>query len=288
MVSTTLFGGQLSRLNPCFALHRCQILTDSNRVQTFLSHNNTMSGDYMRVGRGNILNWDEAPSKSYYGELTIGGDGTKESNSGSGLNPTYITLADWGCPSLAFTVGTIKFKSDPGNGKVNLTNPYDESRIWDKLLVDADVLTIVCSQHVQSVQTNVTFDYPDMTISTETPPQPDESTVQWLKNTTATKDGTTFQFAPNSMLLSPNNPNGSLSAPFNRADDVDRFTQALAYIADREDLITFQDLIGKDNNESLQKVAQKLYGRYMAQVFSNNMRVDVNKETSNITLTDAP
>ncbi|KAF3037404.1 hypothetical protein E8E11_004003 [Didymella keratinophila] len=151
-------------------------------VQTFLSHNDTMPDDYVRVGRGNILNRDEALSKSYHGELTIDGDGTKKSNSGSGLNPTYITLADWDCPSLAFTVGTISFKPDPRNAKVNFTNPYDESRMWNKLLVDADVSTIVCAQHVQRVQTNVTLDYPGMTISTAMPPQPDERTVQWLKN----------------------------------------------------------------------------------------------------------
>lgn len=257
-------------------------------MQTFLSHNNTVAGDHMRIGRGNILKWDEAFEKRYYGDLIVGGDGTKESNSGSGLNPTYITLADWGCPSLAFTVGTISFKSDPRNGKVNFTSPYDESRMWNNLLVDANVSTIVCSQHVQSVMTNLTLDYPGMTISTDTPPRPDETTVKWLKNTTATKDGTTFQFAPNSMLLALNNPNGSLSAPFNQTDDVDRFTQALAYISHKEDNITFEDLMGTKNVESLRTAAQNLYGRYMAQAFSNNMRIDVNNDTPNITLTDAP
>ncbi|KAF3037405.1 hypothetical protein E8E11_004186 [Didymella keratinophila] len=48
----------------------------------------------------------------------------------------------------------------------------------------------------------------------------------------------------------------------------------MAYIAGEEDNMTFQDLIVKDYTESLQKVAQKLYGRYMAQAFSNNMRMD--------------
>ncbi|KAJ4315940.1 hypothetical protein N0V94_005704 [Neodidymelliopsis sp. IMI 364377] len=187
----------------------------------------------MHVGKADIVKWDEALEKNYRGDLTTGGDGTKESNSGSGLDPNEIALSDWGCP-----------------------------------------------------RTNITLDYPGLTITAETPPLPDEATAQWLRNTTATKDGTTFQFVPNNMLLSLNNPNGSLSSPWNQTDDVDRFTQALAYLAQKEDNLTLHDLVGTKNIVNFEQMAQRLYGRYMAQAFSNNMRVNFDKDTSNITLTD--
>jgi hypothetical protein len=242
----------------------------------------------MHVGKADILKWDEALEDSYRGDLTTGGDGTKESNSGSGLDPDEIALSDWGCPSLAFTLGSVTFRPNAANSTRNYTNIYSESRNWTNLLVDTDVATLVCSQHLQSVETNITLDYPDLTIAAEMPPRPDEATVQWLRNTTATKDGTTFQFVPNNMLLSLNNPNGSLSSPWNQTDDVDRFTQALAYVAQKEDNLTLHDLVGTKNMVNFEQMAQRLYGRYMAQAFSNNMRVNFDKDTSNITLTDTP
>lgn len=77
----------------------------------------------MHVVRGNILKREEAFEKRYCSDLTVGGDGSRESDSESGSNPTYITLADWSCLSLAFTVGIIIFRSDPRNDKVNFTSP---------------------------------------------------------------------------------------------------------------------------------------------------------------------
>ncbi|KAJ4345975.1 hypothetical protein N0V95_005840 [Ascochyta clinopodiicola] len=259
-------------------------------VQEFLTSNSTLPGDSIYVGKADILKWDEALHKQYKGILNIGGDGTKESRTGAGLNPIPITLADWGCPSLAFTLGTMDFQADPRNTTRILTDPIDEHStwIWNNMVVKADVATLICSQNVQVVETDITLDYPSLSISSTTPPRPDENTVKWLRNTTAAKDGTTFQFAPNSMLLSLNNPNGSSSDPWQLIDDIDRFTQALAYVAQKEDNFTLQDIVGVNNIANLQKAAQKLYGRYMAQAFSSNMRVDVNKETPNITLTDTP
>lgn len=255
-----------------------------------MANNDTVPGDEIRVGKGDILKWDETLNKRYEGDLTIGGDGTKESRTGAGLNPQPITLADWGCPSLAFTLGTMAFQADSKNTTSILTDPYvrNKTRVWTNLTVNADVATLVCSQNVQLVETNITLEYPSLSISSHAPPQTDELTVQWLKNGTSVKDGTTFQFAPNSMLLSLNNPNGSLSDPWRQTDDADRFTQALVYVAQNEESLSLQDISGMDNIVNLEKIVQKLYGRYMAQAFSSNMRVSIDNNTSNITLTDAP
>ncbi|KZM24133.1 hypothetical protein ST47_g4710 [Ascochyta rabiei] len=124
--------------------------------------------------------------------------------------------------------------------------------------------------------------------STTTSPRPDEKTVQRLKNITTGRDRTTFQFAPNSMSLSLNNPNGSSSDPWQQTDDVNRFTRALSFIAQKEENLTLRDLVDADGIANLQKTAQKPYGRYIAQAFSSNMRIDVDKATPNTTLTDAP
>lgn len=255
-----------------------------------MASNDTVPGDKIHVGKGDILNWDESLNEIYIGDLTVGGDGTKESRTGAGLDPQPITLPDWGCPSLAFTLGTIAFQADPKNTTSILTDPYvrNKTHLWANLTVDADVTTLVCLQNVQSVETNITLEYPELSISTHAPPQPDELTVKWLKNTTSVKDGTAFQFAPNSMLLSLNNPNGPLSDPWRQTDDADRFTQALVYIAQKEENLTLQDLSGMENAVNLEKMAQKLYGRYMAQAFSSNMRVSIEHSISDITLTDAP
>ncbi|UPX20596.1 uncharacterized protein EKO05_0010824 [Ascochyta rabiei] len=90
------------------------------------------------------------------------------------------------------------------------------------------------------------------------------------------------------MSLSLNNPNGSSSDPWQQTDDVNRFTRALSFIAQKEENLTLRDLVDADGIANLQKTAQKPYGRYIAQAFSSNMRIDVDKATPNTTLTDAP
>ncbi|KAF2633995.1 hypothetical protein BU25DRAFT_453697 [Macroventuria anomochaeta] len=114
------------------------------------------------------------------------------------------------------------------------------------------------------------------------PLRPDESTVKWFKNK-VTRGGIDWQFVPNSMLISLKNPNGHSSSPWNSTDDVDRFTQALAHVAEKEENVDLQDIMGSSNVAKFEKTVKKLYGRYIAQAFSSNMRVDINKDTPNIT-----
>jgi hypothetical protein len=213
----------------------------------------------------------------------IGGDDIKYRQD-IGVNPQNITLADWGCPSLLFTLGTLTLSKDETRVVLNTTTNGNDKDIIYTLDVEADITNIVCWQTLESVETNVTLQYPNLAISPTHPPQPDDSTVKWVQNLTATQDGTTFQFAPNNLLIALNNPNGSLSYPFTQADDVDRFTQAMVYAASREHNLTLPELA---NSTTLQHMAQKLYGRYMAQALSNNMRVDFDQPTPGAALTDA-
>ena len=212
----------------------------------------------------------------------VGGDLIKY-RQGEGLDPQNITLADWGCPSLLFTLGTLALSKDETRVVLNTTTNGRDKDVIHTLDVEADVTNIVCWQNLESVETNVTLEYPDLAVSAEHPPQPDDSAVRWVQNLTATRDGTTFQFAPNNLLISLSNPNGSLSDPFTPADDVDRFIQAIAHIASKEHNLTLPDL---SNATTLQHMVQKLYGRYMAQALSSNMRVDFDEPTPAMNLTD--
>jgi hypothetical protein len=193
--------------------------------------------------------------------------------------PESIDLPEWGCPSLLFTLGTLTFSTDETKTLPNSTI----DRVWN---VDPDVSTIVCWQSLGEVETNITLRYPDLTIPAENPPQPDESTVKWVQSRTAARDGTTFQFAPNILSLALDNPNGYLPEPLTQANNMDRVSQAMVHIALKEHNLTLSEFAGSAKDEMLPKIAQKLYGRYMAQVLSNNWRVDFDEATPQINITD--
>jgi hypothetical protein len=228
----------------------------------------------MNIGACHILGW--TPDN-----IKFRGGGLKKYDGDKRPSPEQFDLPGWGCPSLLFSLGTLKFSKDEAKmvpiSTIKRDLPVD---------VDSDVSTIACWQSLEEVETNITLRYPDLTIPAENPPQPDESTVKWVQNQTAARDGTTFQFAPNNMFLSLNNPNGYLSEPLTWADDMDRVFQAMVHIALKEHNLTLSEFTGSAKEEMLPKIAQKLYGRYMAQALSNNWRVDFDKATPQINITD--
>jgi hypothetical protein len=226
----------------------------------------------MNIGACGILKWTSDDVRIPHGRVGQPGDGIRPF-------PVSIDLPEWGCPSLLFTLGTLTFSTDEAKTLPNSTVDRD----WN---VDPNVSTIACWQNLEELETNITLRYPDLSISAENPPQPDESTVKWVQNRTAARDGTTFQFAPSIMSLALNNPDGYLSEPLTQADDMDRVSQAMVHIALKEHNLTLSEFTGSAKDEMLPKIAQKLYGRYMAQALSNNWRVDLDKATPQINLTD--
>lgn len=163
---------------------------------------------------------------------------------GVGIIPYQFTLPEWSCPSLTFSLGTVSFKSASQNSTARFT------------LGDTDINTLVCSQNLQSVETNMTLDYPSMAIVKNPAPQPDEGTVKWLENSEDSTGGTSFQFVLNNMFISLNNPNGSMSGPWVSSDYADRFTQALVYVAQKEHGILLENLAGNSNSETYLNVLQ--------------------------------
>jgi hypothetical protein len=172
-------------------------------------------------------------------------------------------------------LGIVSFKRDPSNSNSSA------------VLKSVDVNTQVCSQTLQTVDTDIVLDYPSMALAKEHVPIPDESTVKWLQNSTNETDSTAFQYVLTNMLISLNNPDGYLSDPWALTDDADRFTQALVHVAQQEEGLHLKDLVGVGNSDTHLKMVQRLYGRYMALAIINNMRVGMSEDISDVPFTDA-
>jgi hypothetical protein len=119
----------------------------------------------------------------------------------------------------------------------------------------------------------VTLDYPSMAINKNKPPRPDEATSKWIRNPASKQGGTAFQFVPKNMIISLNSPNVSPDSMDRSTEELDRFVQAATYVAQKEKGLNSTNLFGIANLDNMVSALQKMYGRYMAQALSNNMRV---------------
>jgi hypothetical protein len=232
---------------------------------SFAINETTLSRDTYLVGSANVLLWhtDQVkfpPVVTSKHRIYI---------------PRKMVLPQWGCPSVTFALGTVSFKRDP-------SNPNSSA-----VLKSVDVNTQVCSQTLQTVDTDIVLEHPSMALAKEHVPIPDESTVKWLQNSTNGTDSTAFQYVLTNMLISLNNPDGYLSDPWAPTDDADRFTQTLVHVAQQEEGLHPKDLVGVGNSDTYLKMVQRLYGSYMALAISNNMRVGMSENTPDIPFTDA-
>jgi hypothetical protein len=158
----------------------------------------------------------------------------------------------------------------------NSTKDSNESQSFDNSSVTVshgNLSALVCTQNLQQVETDVTLDYPSMAINKNNPPRPDEATSKWIRNPTSKQGGTAFQFVPKNMMISLNSPNVSSDSMDGSTEELDRFVQAATYVAQKEEGLNSTDLFGTANLNNMVSALQKMYGRYMAQALSNNMRV---------------
>lgn len=188
--------------------------------------------------------------------------------------PGQFSLPEWGCPSLAFSLGSATFSTVSPNSSSIIT------------AADIDMNSIACWQNFQSVETDVALEYPSMNFVKNSPPRPDESTAKWLENPEDSQGGTAFQMVNTNMFITLSNPNVS-GKVWAKGDWADRFTQAIVHTASKEDGLSIKDLAGVANSDRFIKMVQRLYARYMVQAISNNMRVDMAENASSMALTDA-
>lgn len=155
-----------------------------------------------------------------------------------------------GCPSLAFIYGYVDVDHSEQNSAT----------------------VLMCYQEMQSIQTTVTFNFPLLSISTASPPIPDESTIELLPSG---PDGVTaFSYRiEQHMDQSFSMFNQTEFPSANLADSpVDGFFQGVLF---GKNPLPTSMLVGEENQATMVKGINAFYRRYMAQAISSNMRTPV-------------
>ena len=209
------------------------------------------------IGKAGVMKWDD--------EAVIS-DGFVDTGPGADLvtNRDDLLTTENGCPTFAVTFGTVQNYGKMKGNKGQYTFAQD-------------LATIVCHQNVEEVMTNITFQLPKFTIDPNTPPVPDESTRKLLK----TKAGSErHQFAVNAWLneLQDIDIKRQIDGPNNtnyENNHIDNFLHAMVFGKDGQN---YQNLIGEKNVGNLYEVVNTMYGKYMAQAFSYNMRTNSSQD----------
>lgn len=144
-----------------------------------------------------------------------------------------------GCPSLMFHLGNFEIASDGGS-------------------LDANFTVLACTQMIQQVDTNVTFSNLALDIDPAEPPTPIESTAQFINNGTANSYAREFQltYNINSEFIAYNDSLGAFYGT----------------VVHGRNGTPVEELVGPENVDKLLGVTNHLYGQYMAQAISTNMR----------------
>jgi len=177
------------------------------------------------------------------------------------LSKNFVIAA--GLASATKTDRTVQVKSG-----LNYTN----ASFWD---VEFDGVIAFCSQVLQVVYTNITVNWPNMTISLANPPVPDEKTAQPILNNDRNSSAW-FKTADDSLGntmdwfgISMNTFLWTLQEGVRTAQTLNAWFTTLENMPGGEPL---SELLGYKNQDKLLAASSKLYGHYAAQVISTNMR----------------
>lgn len=208
--------------------------------------------EFAYIGKASTMIWS---NNMAWGDGPVDTDPSR----GSGMGASGLVIPDNGCPSFAITLGLIRAES---------ARKVGNSTRW---AFEQNLESLLCYQHVEEVQSNVTWHLPGFVIDPKTPPITNESTSRKLKTESG---GERFTFAVNSFLmgLSDSYYNKTIPGPGNANswnNDVDKFVNALVNAKDGQAITNF---IGKEHADDLAKAANRLYGVYMSQAISLNMR----------------
>ncbi|TGJ83033.1 hypothetical protein E0Z10_g5748 [Xylaria hypoxylon] len=215
-------------------------------------------GSPIYFGDASILSWDVSLS----GNRAITTDLNRPG--ASSFTPERVDnwVGGYGCPSFAVTLGrgsAIKKTS----GK-NTT--YD---------FDIDVTSIMCSQRMEVVDTEVTLTLPSLgVISRDTPPTTDDSTTKYLINKLANYEGPIFEFPLNNLLLTLAYGTGNVTvlAPDGSSGDENQLDAFVQFLATVNASLPMESLIGRGNTQNLIDATNRLYKTYMPQAIDRNMR----------------
>ena len=224
--------------------------TNATWLQRYVTPNDSST---VYAGHGTDLLWSV--------EGGISGDGgmqaQTEIGSATSLDTQYTDNTLPTCPSVSFSLGTTN-----AGRKTNVTVDGD-GVIWKS---HTNITLMYCYQRIERVMTNVTYTYPGFTITSALPL---EDTVQNMTSPNKTIKGDYwFDLSVNALMNSLQLNDGSIVG----RNDLNSFMQALVW---GKDGIPLDELYNHGNTSVVTAAANRLYGRYMAQVLSQNMRTTV-------------
>ncbi|KAI1272127.1 hypothetical protein F5Y07DRAFT_392266 [Xylaria sp. FL0933] len=217
-------------------------------------------GSSIYFGHASVLSWNERVSGNRAIETDVNRPGA--------ISYAPETVANWvggyGCPSFAVTLGRGSAVSK--TSRKNHTS-YD---------FDIDVTSIMCSQHMEVVDTDVTLTLPSLgVISRDTPPVPDESTAKYLINKLSNYTGPIFEFPLNNLLLTIAYGTGNVTtipAPDGSDGEANQLDPFIQFLAEVNTSLPIDSLIGEENHQNLIDATNMLYKTYMPQAIDRNMR----------------
>ena len=225
--------------------------TNATWSQRYLTPNDSST---VYSGHGTDLLWSL--------EGGISGDGAMQAQTNLGsatsLDTQFTDNTLPTCPSVSFSLGNTN-----AGRKTNTTIQGGEGAVWKS---HTNITLMYCYQRLERVMTNVTFNYPSFNITRALPM---EDTVQNVTSpNNIIKGEYWFDLSVNTLMSSLQLNDGSVVG----RNDLNSFMQALVW---GKDGIPLDELYNHGNTSVVIAAANRLYGRYMAQVLSQNMRTTV-------------
>lgn len=181
------------------------------------------------------------------------------------------------CPSFSYSLGMAHAGRKIGKPTEDGGVPWNSKQ---------NITIVYCYQQLEQVMTNVTFSYPDFIINSTIPPIPlEETAIVISQNDTQHW----FDISLNTLIGSLQElPDGITGRNY-----INSFIQALSW---SHDGVPLDQLYNNGDISSLNAAANRLYGRYIAQAVSANMRTptpptngktsyNINQQPSNYTAT---
>lgn len=202
------------------------------------------------AGKGTALQWSSSAS--------IVGDGGIILDHQPGSVQTLFLLDNSipSCPSVSYSLGMARAGTKVKNSSSTDGVPWSSKQ---------NVTVVYCYQQLEQVMTNVTFSYPDFTINSTIPPIPLEETAIII---TQNKTQNWFDISANTLI----NSLQTLPISITGRNDIDSFIQALSW---GHNGVPLDQLYNNGDMSTLNAAANRLYGQYIAQAISANMRTSV-------------
>lgn len=219
------------------------------KEQFFIRNDSTPSP----FGRASILDWD----------LSGSGDSRV---SVLEWEPKPETYGPTGCPSLAISLGKVTARWPVDNTTV-------EPFVWSTwTATDADIGTLVCWPKFEEFDVDTTLSWPSLEVPDHAPPRVQQSSLREVENPSSGS----FAWYWNGVhdLWDGFKNTDDLLTAYGYLQNDTTFDPFILALLNGKSGVPLEQISGENNTEALLDRAQELWGRYMAQSISQNMRED--------------